>query len=775
MGRALFLVFSVAYLSVFSQIGPRVWQDHLSLNSCISVAKLGSKIYGANSIGVVWFDESELSPQSLTKINGLNDVSPKLLRANPYNNKLLVLYESCNIDVIDQNEHITNYADFKLKLLNGKKSINEAVFRKQYAYLACGFGIVVFDTEKMEVKDTYIIGQGGADLEVYQVALNDSLIFAATPKGLYRSNYLTKDLSNFNNWKPTSGLPLGAYSGVVSAGGIIVAAYSANKADPSITLKDSLFRLRNNVWDRMDTGKYTVYKMFMASDTLFSFLDDNGLKIVNVKSNVPVNYITSFNGKEARIRDTYYGKDHVSNLAYWVADFNNGLYQTYSYWPFYEQFPVRRAGINRAFVNSIDIYNGKVGISPSRPDDGGGSLYTDEGVNVLDKGEWTYVKDKDTARHTDTRILDITGILFDRQDPTHMWVTSWFSGLLEYKNNKLQRIYNASNTPSIQEVNPANPRCIGMAMDGDGNLWFATSDVTSYINVRKKNGVFQHYDFGVGRFTRKLLVDKNNMVWALHEREGGITVLKHNNFGVPTSKLLTKDVNNGNIQSNSVYSIAEDKDGKIWIGTSAGVAVFYNPSSIFTSSSFDAQPIKIVQDGNVELLLSKEVVTAIAVDGANNKWMGTQSGGVYCFSPDGLQQIYHFTKDNSPLYSNFIMDINYDETTGDMYFGTDLGLQSYRSPILEGVEQYNGIVAYPNPVKPNYLGTVFVRGLIDNSIVKIADESGNIVWETKSHGGQVEWGLTSFSGNRVAPGVYLVYTTSTDAEQKAVTKILVIN
>ena len=774
MGRVLFLVFSVAYFSVFSQIGPRMWQDHISLNSCVSVAKLGSKIYAANSIGVVWFDESELSPQSLTKINGLNDVTPKLLRANPYNNKLLVLYENCNIDIIDKNGNITNYADFKLKLLNGKKTINEAVFRKQYAYLACGFGIVVFDTEKMEVKDTYIIGQAGADLEVYQLAFNDSLIFAATPKGLYWSNHLTKDLSNFNNWKLVSGLPVGAYSGVVAVGKNIVAAYSQNKTDNVTILKDSLFRLRNNTWDRMDTSKYTVYRLLMASDTLFSILDDYGVKIMNIKTDITSNYITSFNGANVKIRDVYFGRDYASNLAYWVADYYNGLYQTYSYWPFYLQYPVRRAGINRAIVNSIDIYNGKVGVSPSHPDDGGGSIYTDEGVNVLDKGEWTYIKDKDTYRPNDDRVLDITGVLFDRQDPTRMWVTSWFSGLMEYKNNKLVNIYNATNTP-MKEINTFSPRCISPTMDTDGNLWFATSDVPTYINVRRKNGAFQTYDFSVGRFTRKLLVDKNNLVWALHEREGGITVLKHNNFGVPSYKVLTKDVNNGNIQSNSVYSIAEDKDGKIWIGTAAGVAVFYNPSNIFSSSNFDAQPIKIVQDGNVELLLSKEAVTSIAVDGANNKWMGTQSGGVYCFSPDGLQQIYHFTKDNSPLYSNFIMDINYDETTGDMYFGTDIGLQSYRSPILEGVAQYNGVVAYPNPVRPNYLGTVFVRGLIDNSIVKIADESGNIVWETKSHGGQVEWGLNSFSGNRVAPGVYLVYTTSTDAEQKAVTKILVIN
>ncbi|MDP1802230.1 MAG: T9SS type A sorting domain-containing protein, partial [Bacteroidota bacterium] len=82
---------------------------------------------------------------------------------------------------------------------------------------------------------------------------------------------------------------------------------------------------------------------------------------------------------------------------------------------------------------------------------------------------------------------------------------------------------------------------------------------------------------------------------------------------------------------------------------------------------------------------------------------------------------------------------------------------------------------YPNPVRSNYAGTVFVRGLIDNSVVKIVDQSGNLVWETKSQGGQIEWPIKTLSGNRVSSGVYVVYAATTTGEQKAVSKILVIN
>jgi hypothetical protein len=91
MRGVLFLFFCTVYLSFFSQIGPGVWQDHTSLNFCNSVSKLGSKIYASNNVGLVAFNEEELAPQSITKINGLSDVGVKLLRTNPYNSKLLVI------------------------------------------------------------------------------------------------------------------------------------------------------------------------------------------------------------------------------------------------------------------------------------------------------------------------------------------------------------------------------------------------------------------------------------------------------------------------------------------------------------------------------------------------------------------------------------------------------------------------------------------------------------------------------------------------------------
>lgn len=777
-GHFIFL-FSFLTVTLLAQpgVGPYSWQDHLSFNSANTVAKLGGDIYASNYNGLLKIDFNEHSSQRKNKINGLSDVGIRLLRTNTYNNKMLVIYDNCNIDIIDTKGNVINYPDIKLKTIGGKKIINEVFFKNQFAYLACGFGIVLFDTEKMEVKDTYIIGPNGSNLEVNQIALNDSLIFASTAQGLYRANYVNSILNNFNNWTKAPNLPVGPYSGVIAVQNQILAAYAPSFTTSTTANLDTLYALNNNAWSIFSSAPHTIRKLGYTFKNMFTIFDQYGALVYNLTTGAQVQPYTSFNGLYPYHKDLVFDYDKTDALSFWYADYYNGIYQTYGLHPYFRQNLIAVNGTNKYFVSQIDIYDGKVAVAPSYPNSDGSSLYLREGVNILKDNEWKAYVDKDPTNGGGD-IIDINYVYFDRKDKSRMYASAWFNGLLEYKNNQLVAVYNASNT-SMGEAYPTSARVSGLGMDSDGNLWFANSDAKKMLSVRKRDGSFVTFNFDAGRFVRKILVDKNNHIWLLHERDQGITVFKNINFSQPVLnvnyKLLTKDVGNGNLESNSVFSIAEDKDGKIWVGTTAGIRVFYNPSSIFSSSNFDAEPIKIVQDGNVELLLEKEIVTAICIDGANNKWVGTQNGGLYCFSPDGLKELFHFTVDNSPLYSNDIVDVNYDKITGDIFIGTLAGLQSFRTPIIEGDDNYNNVYAYPNPVKPGFNGHVFVRGLVDNSVVKITDESGNLVWETKSQGGQIEWPVKTLSGNRVATGVYIVYAQTTTAELKALTKVLVVN
>ena len=763
---AIFILLSVFS---FSQVGPYSWQDHLSLNTCNTLARFNGKIYASNINGIVKVDEIEESTSRLNKINGLSDVGIRLLRVNSATNKLLVIYDNANMDIIHQNEAIKNYPDIKLKTINGKKAINEVFFQDKYAYLATGLGIIVFDTEKLEIKDTYVIGPNGTNLEVYQVTLNDSLIFAATPSGVYKSNYKLKILNNYNNWKRVSTLPTGIYSGVITVGDKVLASYSPSKINPT-ELKDTLYILNNNNWTRFfDPVPNLIHKLSYVNGTQFALFAQFGPLVMDVNTKVVADYISTYNGKDHNPKDIIFFNDHLNKQTYWVADMKFGLFQSYS--SFGQQILHSINGTRKSLISNIDVFDGEVIVSPSFPNDGGGTALQIEGINHYREKNWEYFE---SFKNGNQYIYDINAVLFDRKDKSRIWASSWSSGLCEFKNHELVKIYNETNSP-IGAVPPANTRASGLDMDDAGNLWIATSDAKEYITVRKKDGTWASLNLIVPRFTRKIMVDKNNFVWALHERDGGLTVYRHENFTISESKVLSKEFGNGNLESNSVHSIAEDKDGKIWVGTGAGIRVFYTPANIFNPTNFDAQPIKIVQDGNVELLLEKETVTNIVVDGANNKWVGTQTSGIYCFNSDGLKELYHFTKENSPLYSNNIVALNYDKVSGDIFIGTDIGLQSFRSGIIEGAVNCNDIYAFPNPVKPNYSGNVFVRGFVDESVVKITDESGNLVWETKSQGGQVEWNKKTLSGSLATTGVYVVYACTTDGQIKCTTKVLLVN
>jgi ligand-binding sensor domain-containing protein len=173
-------------------------------------------------------------------------------------------------------------------------------------------------------------------------------------------------------------------------------------------------------------------------------------------------------------------------------------------------------------------------------------------------------------------------------------------------------------------------------------------------------------------------------------------------------------------------------------------------------------------------MLKTEIITAITVDGANRKWLGTFSSGAYLLSPDGTQLTRNYNEENSPILSNNITSIAVDNKSGDVWFGTARGVQSVRGDAVQGEEKFKNVYTFPNPVKRDFSGNVTIMGLMGNSQIKITDISGNLVYETESSGGQASWDLKTYNGKRVATGVYLVFCASSDGTESCVTKMLII-
>jgi ligand-binding sensor domain-containing protein len=225
-----------------------------------------------------------------------------------------------------------------------------------------------------------------------------------------------------------------------------------------------------------------------------------------------------------------------------------------------------------------------------------------------------------------------------------------------------------------------------------------------------------------------------------------------------------------------VYSIAEDLDGNIWVGTDQGPLIYYNPEQVF-NEDLKAYRIKIPRNDGTDLsdyMLKTETITAIAIDGANRKWLGTFSSGAYHLSPDGVTLLKNYNEQNSPIFSNSIVSLAIDNKSGDVWFGTSKGIQSVRDNATTGEEKFTNVYTFPNPVREDFTGNVTVTGLMRDSQIRITDISGNLVYETVSDGGQATWDLKTYNGRRVATGVYLVFCASNDGSQSFVTKMLVI-
>jgi ligand-binding sensor domain-containing protein len=241
--------------------------------------------------------------------------------------------------------------------------------------------------------------------------------------------------------------------------------------------------------------------------------------------------------------------------------------------------------------------------------------------------------------------------------------------------------------------------------------------------------------------------------------------------------LLNSGEITGALPSNEVNAIAIDFDNEIWIGTDNGFAVLYNSDGVFGAGpgDYNAQRIKLEFEGNVEYVLGATNVTDIEVDGGNRKWFGTANSGIILLSADGLEVIEQHTMENSPLISNNIIDLELDQTTGELFIITDKGLISYRTDATYEDPNYSDVNIFPNPTRPDFDGPITIQGIRYNSDVRITDVAGNLIYQTTSSGGTATWDGKTLDGVEVSTGVYLIWTAANEGKGRFVGKVLIVN
>ncbi|MFH0865395.1 MAG: two-component regulator propeller domain-containing protein [Bacteroidota bacterium] len=777
----LFLFCGINY--IFSQgVAIGEWRDHLPYNSCISITEGDGMVYCATKYSVFSFDKDDNSIERLNKINYLSDIGVSRVMYHNGLHMLVVTYTNGNIDLIENGSTVTNISDIKRKPIPGNKTINNILFIDNYAYLSCGFGIVVLDLEKKEIKDTYYIGPGGSQIEIFDLTTDGGFLYAATESGVYEADLSSPYLSNYQYWTKHTEMPYPdlKYNAIVYFNNALYVNLSYDAGDDCND--DTLFKYQTGVWNYFDSANYANrYGLHVFNNELV-VIDDGDIKIFDQNDTLKIwTYNWPDNPVYPAPRDAIIDPDQ--NNIVWIADANIGIIKNTGIWSSTNFQP---NGPGTANVFDIAVEGNNLWVAPGGLDGTWNNMWNQDGLFSFIDEEWsTYNKsnvDSFPADPPDTNtIYDVVCVAVNPANPAIAYAGTWSRGLIEFTNQTFTQLYKEGNS-SLVEGSGNKIRIGGITFDSDNNMWVTNSGVNKALHVKMAYGTWKAFDLS-GYVNQNevgdIIIDNQNCKWMILPRNNGLLVFNDNNTITNTSddqiKKLSNTLGNGGLPSNNLYSIAVDLDGEIWVGTDKGIAVFYNPENVFSGSNFDAQQILVDLDGYIQPLLESEVITTIAVDGANRKWIGTERAGVFLMSADGTQEIEHFTDENSPLFSNTINTVAINQNTGEVFFGTDKGIISYKSTATEGVDNDTSIVVYPNPVTENYTGYIGIRGLAANSDVKITDISGTLIYQTIAEGGQAVWNGRNFQGEKAQTGVYLVFCSNEDGSQTVVAKIMIIN
>jgi len=749
------------------------WEDFYSYNNVKDFIKINNVIYAISDNAVFRYDISTEEIQKQSSVKGFSGETTSTIHYHSATKRLIIGYENGLIEVQDEDGTITISADIVSFNQSGEKAIQHISEHRNKLYISTPFAIVVYDIENLEFGDTYFIGPVSTSIQVNATIIFDDQIYAATEAGLFVADITNPNLIDAANWNL---LFVGNYTNVVVFDGGVYSSKGKELVEIkgttlavkktfsssiltlkstsqflSVAMKKSAIVLNTSLSEIAESTAtaihdYTLHTAFSTDKTLFLGTEEFGILKASF-SNVQ---------KFSEIHP----KGPLSNSIFSIATQKNNIWFVYG-------------GYNDAYV----------------------PLGTRQGFSHYNGEDWI-----NTAFNPMIPVLDLVDITMDPNHDNRVFISSFaqtdsgniFSGggLLEIVDDEISSFYSSQNSP-LEDLFPTDPNRIttrinGTVFDTQGNLWVTDALGVNKLKKRTLSGSWKSVDLqslqtNKAEELNTIIIDKTNSLWIGTRRNG---VYVYNETGDRKIALTTTPTKGGLPHAN-VRTVAVDRNNRIWIGTQSGMVVYTNASGVFDAAIYDAAPIIILDDGIPKKLLGDQTINTIAVDGADNKWFGTDKGGVLYTNPSGQKTLASFNKDNSPLPSNTILKIRVDTSTGKVFFATDKGVVAYNSKVLPFGESLGDVYAYPNPALKNHL-TITIGGrngthLPKGTNIKILDVSGNLVYETnvvegqEIYGGKAVWNKRNLAGNKVASGIYIVLVSNEDASETTSTKIAIVN
>ena len=737
------------------------WREHLPYNSAIDVTAGGDKVYCATPYSLFSVEINNNLIERYSRVTGLSETGLSTIKFDEVSNQLFIAYSNSNIDIIYRND-IYNIPDIKRDNIIGDKNIyNIYPLNKNY-YLSTGLGVIVIDGERYEVKDTWFIGNGGNQVKVNAFTSDGTFFYAATEGGLKKAAMNAVNLADYTSWQiisGTNGLSAGPCKNIMTVDNKVI-----------LQKNDSLFIQNGTSWSLFYTDGWPVVSTNTTENKIqLCERQPNGIsRVVMLNADGTIFRTLANVGAVSFPRKAILYKNDP-----WVAD-QFACLSHFGSTLSYEQYSLNSP--QGVASGEMLVYNNVFYATAGSVNDAWNYQYNGDGIYSFREGTWTNINRY--RYNTIDSLLDYVTVAVDKRDET-IWAGSYGGGLLHVKPGPSFEIYK-QNFIGNTVGDPGSDRVAGLVFDRENNWWFSNFGSTQPLRVFKNAGNWKNFALPFSLFENavsQIVIDDNNYKWIVAPLGNSLICFDHgtsiDNTGDDRWRKYFSGSGNGNLPNSEVTCIAKDKNGFIWVGTTDGVGVIQCPEQAFSAPVCDAV-WPIVPNGNFAGYLFKgQEVRSMAVDGADRKWIATRNG-VFLVSATGEKVIYQFTETNSPLLSNDVKKIAIDGKTGEVYFATLKGICSFRSTATEGAETNENVLVFPNPVPPGFTGTIAIRGLVNNAIVKITELDGKLVYQTRALGGQAVWDGRNYRGQKISSGVYLVLVSDDGRKERTATKIFFI-
>ncbi len=729
------------------------WTAYPSHNSPKQLAKVGDVFFAISPGGLFTYDRVTKKTKSYSTVEGMSQVDPTAIYHDERSGKTFIGFSDGMLNVCTNPDDGFDFiSDIQRSLLFTTKSVNKLTSSGKFLYIATEFGVVIYDIDQDETRSTITkIGDNPSGVAVRDLILAGDSIYAAMDNhGIWRAAIASTNLTLPSAWTEVTG-----HNGL-SRGDCRLLAKTTLASYAQIG--DTIFQrnggigpwtmapIPNQKWSAM-TG-WGGYLALIYS-TVLRVVEPNGTQyLAFVRGKLSSSYVDS---------SMVLTGDSVNGLSIWLGA-TDSFETAFPAGPYNNKVTAMAAGNQEFYVAP----EGKAGSSaPAGNVDGFWNYRPQEGWH-----RFNY--DDELSR--DSVWAEFARCTYHVKDSV-CYMGSWNHGVIRLKAGKITHVWTPMNSKLNNGIGNSI-RISGLTVDKDENVW-ATGIVADYnLNVFSSADSIWHPYSIPGMYPIGIVIDDYGNKW-INNQGNGLTVFNENGtFTVATDdkvKNLTTETGRGGLPNNTVYALAKDLKGQIWVGTLEGIAVFANPSAVFNATFADAS-CPVIEG---YCLLRDQKVNTIAVDGANRKWIGTNNG-LFLVNPQGNKLLQHFTTENSPLFSDQIQELQIDQQTGEIFIGTASGIVSLMGEAIGGKSTSDSLYVYPNPVQGDYDGLIAITGSFKDVEVKITTVSGRLVRAINALGGQAMWDGKDTDGNRVTPGIYLAMVADKEGKNAGIAKFVML-